>query len=236
MPVQSGQDRSHTISFEIIQRGVQDPINSALSGYGDAAWVGKMLTGLAKSVLRNSDAARHVNSPKYKSLFNLAVKIKTKVVTLIKKIVNELGEPSPSTDTLTETADDLIKQLNSSPDNLRPGDGSTNRSIGPYLDLIQKGSTVTLPQGTLVADKPNGTTRQLASPTEVILIDDADEQAIRTLLTSSYSELGAISLYTSEGDLQSSENAGQLVSNMKTKKKVNVAVDFGTYYVLFKID
>ncbi len=212
MPVASGQHRCHTISYGIISNGVKDPINQALHG-GDPAWVDKMLKGLLVSIFPYGGTSGVYASDG--TLKGIAAKYHGIAAGAISNIASLLSKSSPNLGQLENEANTLISALNNSPDNLRPGLGSTNSSIQEALDLT-KDRDETLAIGTkITVDGTNITA--IKSPMDVIRINGLQEDQVRTLLTSTYSDSAQIHLFSSGTDIQSSDHPSSMTSGSMSK-------------------
>lgn len=227
MPVKSGQHRCHTIGYEIICNGVKDPINACLRAGKDVAL--GALDGLLEAVYPNGSKTRLGTSH---NLQVVAQKYYKQAQTAIANISTAIATGSPK---VVDYANDLIDALNNSPDNLRPGDGSTNSSIQEALDLVP-GSVETLQADTLVCyGKVDKKTIKLPDKLEVIRAGDAlQEQQLETLLTKTYSESGQVWIFSSGKQLQSSDYINMTSATMTKTNPQHFAIKLSNgVYLLF---
>ena len=128
MALGPGQARAHTIAFEVIQNDLAKILNSMLAAqgtpaYGTPAW--------SQPLVNLCDALFVTPGP----LGERAAMINHRTA-----LINTVAAvpPGPLTDPpqtqLTARAGDLLSDLNSCPDNLRPGNAAANQSIGYSID------------------------------------------------------------------------------------------------------
>ena len=227
MGLKSGQARCHVISYEIICAGVKDVINEVLAGNRSAKWAKAKLLGLVESVYPNGPTTkRHSGNATLQKAAAKYYKVAIATVGKIRIILSKSKLKLKDRDRLKILANMLIKALNNSPDNLRPGDSSTNSSIGGSLDLIQTG-TQFLPKGTKFTF--DGVTFDtLKKKKEVLNVDKTNAKSVKTLLTDTYSELGEIYVYSSGNKLQSSEKKGMKAGNMSTSNVTPLSIPWDT--------
>ena len=227
MGLKSNQARCHVISYETICAGVIDVINEVLKGKGNIFWAESKLEGLLYAVYPNGGKTSKYSGNQ--DLDKAAKKYYKIAKTNIKKIILLLRMKKLNKKRRQEMrayVNLLIKSLNNSPDNLRPGNSSTNSSIGSSLDLIQTG-TRNLKKGTRYTyDGVNFKT--LKKKKKVIKIDDTNAKSVKTLLTDTWSQSGELSVFSSGSQLQSSEKNNMKAGNMTTKNPTPLSIPWGT--------
>lgn len=219
------QHRAHTISYEIIAHGVADTINEALN-QGVVQCL-EPLRGLIAAVFPRGPAAAPHN------LQALATEYHTRATTAVSNIIHLFQAKDRDMDKILDEANKLMDALNNSPQNLRPGDASTNSSIGGALDLTQDSTKGELPVDTRIVDVQGTPQEVLKQSRKVIRIIDLHEEQVKTLLTETYSKGGEIHLYSSGQTLQSSDNPSMTVGNMISKNQTPVAIQWkpGEFYL-----
>ena len=119
MPLLPTQDRCHVIAFEVIQNDLANILNAVLANLGGA--------GLAAQLARLvafTDSLFPTPSPSQAAM----VLARNGLVTDIQAV------PAVPRGVLTWRAQNLLRLLNSSPDNIRAGDSGLNISIGYSID------------------------------------------------------------------------------------------------------
>ncbi|MGH3872012.1 MAG: hypothetical protein ACRDSR_10950 [Pseudonocardiaceae bacterium] len=124
MPLPAGQDRAHLIAFEVIQNDLANILNAMLATHGTAAWAGHQqnLINLCDALFVPPSAAHAGMAVSRTNLINTF-------------LAAPAWPPNAMTRaTLQLQARLLLRRLNSSMDNLRPGDAGLNASIGFSVD------------------------------------------------------------------------------------------------------
>ena len=223
--------RNHTISYETITNSVKGPINEVLNKNINTFTCKTYLEGLMVSVFpgRNTSMVYTTNQ----KLKTLAATLYSAAQSNINAVIKELNNNSVLM--LVVYSNELINALNSSPDNLRVGFSNTNSSIGGALDFADS-TTHRIPKGKRVWYRDNTGGWRYESYTknrDIIMITGLAAQQLIDLWTGAYSTEG-ISVYTDGKSLQSSNNKGQLKSNMTGHNPTPVGVMYGTEYMIFK--
>ncbi len=127
MPVANGEARCHIISFEAIRLGVWQATVAYLYHAGTQSLFINDMTALVKAIFPyGATSGIHNTVP----LNDIAKKLYAEAHNAIDEIIK-----NKSNDAIAiQRANDLVLCLNSSPDNLRGADASTNSSIGGFLD------------------------------------------------------------------------------------------------------
>ncbi|MGW5680145.1 hypothetical protein ACWEV4_34665, partial [Streptomyces sp. NPDC003860] len=221
----------HTISYEEICNSVIGPVNRYLqTGRTDQAG---FLYGLVDAVFpHGATAGSHAGTPNATALNNVASISHGQAVAQVRAIDSLISTAGSTAAILQTRVDDLITALNSSPDNLREGNGSTNSSIGAALDVTQNG-TVVLATGTKIIDQPldrgsrgglKYTTQRLQQPMPVLRATELHNDQVWTLLTRTESTNGEVKIFSSGRELQSSNNVGQISATMNTNQPTPLAI------------
>ncbi|MFI1828152.1 DUF4157 domain-containing protein [Streptomyces sp. NPDC020412] len=231
MTLATGNARCHTISYEEICNSVIGPVNRYLqTGRTDQAG---FLYGLVDAVFpHGATADSHAGTPNATALNNVASASHGQAITALTNINNLISTAGSTAAILQTHVDDLITALNSSPDNLREGNGSTNSSIGSALDVTQNG-TVVLDKGTKIIDQPvdrgprgglTYTTQPLQQPMLVLRAIKLHNDQVWTLLTRTESTDGVVKIFSGGRILQSSNNVGQTSGKMSTNQPTALAI------------
>lgn len=224
--------RNHTISYETITNGVKGPINDVLINSLSNAKCQFFLEGLVKSVFPNG-----ATTLLYSTNANLVNEVKEQhknAGTAIANIISELTNKNLSKVELH--ANELIKALNNSPDNLRVGNSSTNSSIGGSLDL-SSGVSTNINKNEIIyyRDSSGDFKNKTANGGEnIILITGMHGDQLRTLFTETYSQEGFYA-YSSGAQNQSSNIQGMKKGTMTSSNQTPIGVTYGQgAYMVFE--
>jgi hypothetical protein len=226
MGVGDKQHRAHVISYDVLVRGVMDPINTCLAA-GDtkslpyvAHLINAVFPGGNTKLYRHTDAA----------LAKIAFANHDRARAAYAKIETILSQKAGD---LAKEANELIGALNNSPDNLRVGAGDTNSSIQEALDLQPTGTQV-LKKGkdqevTALPDRAvDNTAKPKTAPVQadltVLRVNQLDEWMVWELLTTTRSDKNALHLYSSGRKLQSSDYPGMKSATMKSDNPTHLSI------------
>lgn len=240
MGLQGGQHRAHVIPYAEITRAVIDPVNRARQT-GDMSWL-NAVWNLIMTLYPNGDTQRRHTGPNAASLAAIAARYYEHAL----KAYHAIGQLVSSGHWmgLDSQVNELIGALNCSPDNLRPGSGSTNSSIQEALDPQPRSfqPVEVLPAGTavVVPSTMHGEqylTTGLGHNATVLRITELDELMIWKLLTTTWTAVDAVHLFSSGARLQSSDYAGMRTGNMTNANPTHVAirVPHKPHYFLFTL-
>ncbi|MEO0561094.1 MAG: hypothetical protein AAF125_03200, partial [Chloroflexota bacterium] len=240
MNLDKGQARAHTIAYGEILRRVIDPVNAAL---GAGSGVKGYLTGLLDAVYPNGPHAEaHEGHPNHAKLEKAATKYHRLALGLIAAIDTQVVSDSPDHAQLADYMSQLVATLNNSPDNLRPGDSSTNSSIQDALDLTQDNAKpdVLAPNEGDRVNMYNAKGEHIGiiyRPLKVIRVTDLHEKQLTALFSSTYAKETNLELRADGPRLQSSDFAKMTVDNMADLNEPQVAIPWkgseGDGYLIF---
>jgi hypothetical protein len=232
MPVQDGQHRAHVIAYDTITRGVMDPINRAIEKK-ENAWLNAVYNLIGAVFPGGVESFRHPH------LSHLAKDYHTRARAACNDIDAAL-RGSPGAPELSTSANNLIRALNNSPDNLRPGAAGTNSSIKEGLDLEPLKSPDDVQElltGTVIVDQllsdAKFTTTKLKSDALVLRVEKLDEFMVWKMLTATWSERNELHLYSSGVKLQSSNYSNMKSGTMTNQHPTRLAIEVPGHSKIF---
>jgi hypothetical protein len=228
MKVADGQHRAHVISYEILAHGVADSINECILTT-DANWMNPVYNLIAAVFPGGSqESIRHLGTPLEPIAIRNYLRALSDCDAIRSLVANGKDATHPGLVTLVN---DLISALNNSPDNLRPGDGPTNSSIGKALDLepSHPNKYETLKKGTRIVDpatmlEEHYNVVPLTQDTEVLRVTLLNEWMVWQMLTATWSQNNELTLYSSGKQLQSSNYQGMVGPAMTKLNATHVAI------------
>lgn len=225
-----GEDLCHTVSYHTICNGVMQPINECLAKRCDDTAAYNYLLGIIETIAPSGWDNSHPTigtNPNKIWLIKYCQNMVDDSKVLATDIKNELKKPLYNMLTLLNYANSLIANLNNCPSNLRPGDGTTNKSIGNAIDASQ-GNITTLKAGTKV--KPgNKAEITLLADKKVLLLHSYHALQVRNLFTMTAGPGNDRPYFWTNGkDIQSSDVSGMTTGFMgPLKTTVPIAFDDG---------
>ena len=192
MPVGSTQDRCHVISFEQIRLGVWQALVAFMYGSDTFTDFSNAISRLRSAVFPNGGTAGTHGTT---ALNSIASTLYAQIASDVAAIGSASGSSAEAT--RISLADRIVLSMNSSPDNLRPADKTTNQSIGQALD----------PRGGDVSKMSHSTLG------DIFVISGTTAQQLLALSQDDRRRL--IEVYMDKHHIQNSESAGETVSSLK---------------------
>jgi len=191
MPVGSTQDRCHVISFEQIRLGVWQALIEFMYGVKSKITFKNSINRLVSAVFPNAGTAgTHAST----ALNNIASTLHSQITTDLANIIAASGTTAEAK--RISLADNIVLCMNSSPDNLRPADKTTNQSIGSDLD-------------------PRGSDIKAINHTYLGNIFEISGTTAKQLLALNLSERKRIiEVWKDSNNIQNSESVGVTLSSM----------------------
>ncbi|MFE0173325.1 DUF4157 domain-containing protein [Streptomyces sp. NPDC059002] len=245
MNLAPNQARCHTVSYELMSEGVIRAVNAALAA-ANSDNLGE-LWGLVDAVFPTAGnlPAIHQNHPNAVALQRICTDEFNKAYVALNDLNNLLTLPARNVQVLNlcnTYANNLIKALNNSPANLRPGASNTNSSIQGALDLTPVGPPQLLRQNTPIVDTnqtydENGYRHTpLAVATDVLRVAPMHEEQVWNLITRT--AIPQVHLFSSGAQLQTSDvpnmNSGTMTQNAPRPVAIQVPGSNPPVYFLFQ--
>ncbi|WP_038906712.1 hypothetical protein [Dickeya oryzae] len=216
MPVGLGQARCHTISYDTIANAIIDTINDIKQ---PAA--GKMLDGLLLAIFPLVDLQNSIYTGNWSHNLQLATAAYNNYIAAqgaITAIKGLLSSWSVDLYQVKQHANELLKALNNSPDNLRVGNQTTNASIGSSVDIDSSMVTQKILSNVMMHWVEGGVWKELFyNSLKCNYIEGTAGYQLGVLLAETYSRNG-VSLYSNGAILQTSSNVGQTTGVMGASK------------------
>ncbi|WUN34867.1 DUF4157 domain-containing protein [Kitasatospora sp. NBC_00315] len=231
MNLAPNQARCHTVSYELISEGVIRAVNDSLATRTSAN-LGE-LYGITDAVFPTAGTLPpnlqiHPNAA---MLQRICAEEFNKAEVALRNLDSLLTNPTRNVQVLDASnvyANNLIKALNNSPANLRPGASNTNSSIQGALDLTSVGPPQLLRQNTPIVDTSqvydeNGYQNMpLQVATNVLRVTPMHEEQIWNLITRT--AIPQVHLFSSGPQLQSSDVANMNTGTMAQTNPTTVAI------------
>ena len=238
------QARCHTVSYEEIVKNVIAPINACLAANPPRDVALGALDGLIRAVFPHPmPAGMHVSNPplnqqllyQLSALFRAQAEQAVADIALLVRAVGSVPISPQTRPNLEAEANSLIKALNNSPANLRPGNTVTNSSIQGALDLTQDPNRASgpLPPNAVIVNAEGKRPRN-PPPGPYIFVLPAHERVVKTLLEETYSGSGGeLTAFSSGARLQSSDNVNQTSVSMNHTSPHPIAIPWknNTWFV-----
>ncbi|MGM3226026.1 hypothetical protein [Dickeya zeae] len=237
MPVGYGQARCHTISYDTIANAIVDTINEIKQ-----PTVNRMLDGLLLAIFPLANPNNHIYTGIWSNNLELAkaaYENYTAAQVALAAIKALLSSQPVDLQKVKQHANELLKALNNSPDNLRLGYQTTNASIGNAVDIDTKWIMPnTQLQNVKIHYMENNTWKwEIVKNLTCTYISGIAGYQLGRLLSDTYSCKG-ISLYSNGNTLQTSNNQGQTSGVMGSLQQVVPIVVSSIYtaneYVIFQ--